>query len=157
MPERQVIVERGRTFERQPAPKNVIIEYERPNVHVEKCVHDEGVTRADPATYRNYSSCGREEVRVVDQITDMPIPNVAPGCSVSVRRPCGGTCNQNNANAWASVARPVTAGNKPAIITASGSNLVNKGPVGPTSYNGPWNTTYRSSYNGKGFSTFRAN
>lgn len=138
LPERQVIVERGKTWEKQPAPKNVIIEYERPNVIVDKRVYDEGVIRADPCTYNSYSSCGNEEVRVVDHITDLPVPNAA---------------GQPPPVQWTS-SRPVTSYarecEKPKQqISASGSSVIAKGPV--TYGAGPWNTTYRSSYTSRGF------
>ena len=162
LPERQVIVERAKTFEKQPAPKNVIIEYERPNVCIDKQVFDEGVIRADPRNYNVYSSCGREEIRVVDNITDMPVPttrsqygqarmcaNNVHLCSCPSNGGSGCTCGGNVQ--YQSAPRPVTASyakeEKPKI-SASGSNVLAKGPA---SYAGPWNTTYRSSYTGKGF------
>jgi hypothetical protein len=137
LPDRQVIVERGKIYEKQPNPKNVIIEYENPRINIDRRVYDEGVLRADPRcyssleSYRNYA-----EVRMVDKINDIPMPNaecyrqVTPAANYTVVRPI-----------TPKFSRPKT---------ASGSLVINP-PKGPTSYVGPWNTTYRSSYTGRGF------
>jgi hypothetical protein len=49
--DRQVILERGKIYEKIPAPKNVIIDYERPQVQVQRIVHNDGVMRVDPISY----------------------------------------------------------------------------------------------------------
>lgn len=146
LPDRQVIVERGRIYEKQPNPKNVIIEYENPNVNIERSVYDEGVIRADPRSYSSLESYrNNAEIRMVDRINDFPMPNAteyrtyAPASTQHITintRPVTPKMSLNGING-----RPKT---------ASGS-LVARGPIakGPTSYNGPWNTTYRSSYTGK--------
>ncbi len=128
-----MIVEKAKPIERAPAPKNVIIEYERPNVCVEKQVTDEGVVRADPRTYNPYNSCGREEVRVVDRITDLPVTNVHQSGYRLMSASHGGNLNQVYQQA-----RPATS-----RINASGSSVLAKGPA---TYTGPWNTTYKASY-----------
>ena len=135
LPDRQVIVERGRIYEKQPNPKNVIIEYENPRINIDRCVYDEGILRADPRSYSSLESYrNNAEVRIVDRINDMPMPNV------EYRRPMTPAANYT-------IVRPVT----PKLSrpkTASGSLVINA-PKGPTSYAGPWNTTYRSSYTGR--------
>ena len=138
-----MIVERAKPVEKQPAPKNVIIEYERPGVCADKCVVDEGVIRADPRTYNSYQSCGREEVRVVDRITDLPVANGRALTQMQLYHPSAQQRPATPAPAQ-SYPRPATA-----KINASGSNVVAKGPVSYAA--GPWNTTYRSSYKGAGF------
>lgn len=138
--DRQVIVERGRIYEKQPNPKNVIIEYENPNVNIERNVYDEGIIRADPRTYSSMESYrNNAELQVVDRITDIPMPNA----QYSTFKSYAPTSNQHiSVNT-----RPVT----PKLSrpkTTSGQMVINA-PKGPTSYNGPWNTTYRSSYTGR--------
>jgi hypothetical protein len=143
LPERKVVVERGKVYEKQPAPKNVIIEYERPNVQIDKQVYDEGVLRVDPRSYNLYSSNGREEVRVVDRINDLPVPTHR-----SSQQPV----------LYQHLTRPTTGSKLIQVVEpqpqppALNSNVLAKGPV---SYAGPWNTTYRSSYTGKGYTTFK--
>ena len=146
MPDRQVIVERGKIYEKQPNPKNVIIEYENPHVNLEKRVYDEGVIRADPRTYSSLESYrNNAELRIVDRINDVPMPNATEYTHVRSYTPAPAhttyQCQTQTLN------RPVT----PKLSrpkTASGSLVINP-PKGPTSYNGPWNTTYRASYTGK--------
>ncbi len=58
----------------QKAPKNIIIEYERPKAIAVRQVVEEGIFRVDPATYTN-SLNSNSEIRVVDRITDLPIEN----------------------------------------------------------------------------------
>ena len=143
-PERPVIVERGKIYEKQPAPKNVIIEYERPAVNIEKQVFEEGVIRADPNSYLN-SSYSNAEVRIVDQITDLPARYTPtwqqPPTTTIVTRPL------------TPKARPVTPKTNTLI---SELNKTSTSTVrGPVSYSGPWNTTYRSSYTGRGFGGYK--
>jgi hypothetical protein len=59
----------------QPAPKNVIIEYEKPKAVAIRQVIEEGIFRVDPATYESQMSHVNNggEVRLVDRITDLPI------------------------------------------------------------------------------------
>jgi len=140
-----VIVERGKTYEKQPAPKNVIIEYEKPPVQVEKQVCEEGVMRADPNTYLSTRPCG--EVAVVDKITELPQPNTS-------------CCHPSMARSYTpSAAANVTATslNPMRSKTSLEQTSVNTPPVakGPASFVSPWNTTYRTSYTGKGFTGFR--
>jgi hypothetical protein len=138
LPDRQVIVERGRIYEKQPNPKNVIIEYENPHVNIDRHVYDEGVLRADPRTYSSMESYrNNAELRIVDRINDLPMPN-----SDSYQ-----TRSYTPAPTYYTSIRPST----PKLArpkTASGSLVINP-PKGPTSYVGPWNTTYRSSYTGR--------
>lgn len=56
-----------------PTPKNIIIEYEKPKAVAIRQVIEEGIIRADPATYQSQQSNG--EIRFVDRITDLPIEN----------------------------------------------------------------------------------
>jgi len=122
--ERPVIVERGKIYEKQPAPKNVIIEYERPAVNIEKQVFDEGVIRADPSSYLN-SSYSNAEVRIVDQITDFP-----GSYTPTWQQPPTTTI----------VTRPLTPKARPANISINELNKTSTSTVrGPVSYSGPWN------------------
>lgn len=57
----------------QAAPRNVIIEYEKPKAIAIRQVIEEGIIRADPATYQSQPSNG--EIKYVDRITDLPIEN----------------------------------------------------------------------------------
>jgi hypothetical protein len=139
-----VIVERAKVYDRPAHPKNVIIEYENPRVNVEKQVYDEGIIRVDPNTYNRTGVNG--ELRIVDRITDLPIPNA--------------TSYQPPANLSSSV--PYTTQVNTSLSDLSRVNTTNyltsSAPVarGPASYVGPWNTTYRSSYTGRGFPYFRS-
>lgn len=126
--ERPVLVERGRTYERQPPPKNVIIEYEHPTVNLERQIFDEGVLRADPANYNRVGYNG--ELRIVDKITDLPTANSAFAAQ---------TYQPMWSNASSSYATPR---DYPSPMSTA---------RGPTQYMGPWNTTYRSSYTGRGY------
>jgi len=140
LPDRQVIVERGRIYEKQPNPKNVIIEYENPNVNIDRRVYDEGVIRADPRTYSSMESYrNNAELRVVDRINDIPMPNASYSHSYTPAPVSTQHISVNTRPVTPKLSRPKT---------TSGSLVINA-PKGPTSYNGPWNTTYRSSYTGR--------
>jgi hypothetical protein len=141
LPDRQVILERGRMYERQPDPKNIIIDYEQPRVNIDRRVYDEGVIRADPRTYSSMESYrnNAHEVRVVDRITDAPMANSSYS-SYPVQTYSRPASTYNRA-VTPLLSRPKT---------SSGPMIIGGGPKGPAGYNGPWNTTYRSSYNGKG-------
>jgi hypothetical protein len=72
--QRPVIVQKIK----QPAPrppKNIIIEYERPKCVAVRQVVEEGIFRADPATYAKTAlqNASNSEVRMVDRITDLPL------------------------------------------------------------------------------------
>lgn len=136
-----MIVERGKTYEKQPAPKNVIIEYERPQVCVDKQVCEEGVTRTDPDTYMSTRPCG--DLTVVDKITDLPAPNNSIQCYPRSYTPA----NITNLTTTTTTVNPLK----------SKTSLDTSGPVakGPASFVSPWNTTYRTSYTGKGFNGYR--
>jgi hypothetical protein len=70
---RPVIVQKIKQLPIMPAPRNVIIEYEKPKAVAIRHVIEEGVVRADPATYQITPAHG--EIRYVDRITDLPIEN----------------------------------------------------------------------------------
>lgn len=107
-------------------PKNVIIEYEHPPVSLERQVFDEGVLRANPSDYNMVRTNG--ELRIVDKINDIPSSN--PGI---VR-----TYQPLYTNASSTYATPRASQQLTTVR-------------GPTQYLGPWNTTYRSSYTGRGY------
>ena len=145
LPDRPVIVERGKIYEKQPAPKNVIIEYENPNVNIQRNVYDEGIIRADPNTYSTYG-LSNSEVRIVDKISDLPMANsqytsYTPAPVTSIQLPT-------------QLTRPVTPKLTSSLLNRpkSGATTV---PRGPIAYTGPWNTTYRSSYTGRGFGSLK--
>ena len=144
LPDRQVIVERGKIYEKQPAPKNVIIEYENPQVQIDRRVYDEGVIKInDPSLYTTARPNG--ELRVVEKITDLPVPNlVSTSTVVYPSRPYTPTIN-----------RTTISMNDVSNLTKSRPKTCFTSPIkGPVSYNGPWNTTYRTSYTGRGFNGF---
>ena len=70
---RPVIVQKIKQQPPPPTPRNVIIEYEKPKAVAIRHVIEEGVVRADPATYQITPIHG--EIRYVDRITDLPIEN----------------------------------------------------------------------------------
>lgn len=70
-----MIIQRIKPAPLAPAPKNVIIEYEKPKSVSIRQVIEEGIFRADPATYQCSSAHSNGEVRIVDRITDLPIEN----------------------------------------------------------------------------------
>jgi hypothetical protein len=70
---RPVIVQKIKQLPILPSPRNVIIEYEKPKAVAIRHVIEEGVVRADPATYQITPAHG--EIRYVDRITDLPIEN----------------------------------------------------------------------------------
>lgn len=139
MPDRQVIVERGKIYEKQPAPKNVIIDYEVPRVQIDRRVYDEGVYKINnPERYTSARPNG--ELRLVDRISDMPAPN-ATSYTTTVYKPTWNPARSvtpNKASQSLTDLRPKTS-----IVTSS--------IKGPIAYVGPWNTTYRTSYNAKGY------
>lgn len=148
MPDRKVVVERGKMYEKQPAPRNVIIEYDKPQIQVDKQVCEEGVIRTDPATYMSTRPCG--EMAVVEKITDLPQPNTLSGYQPSYTRsytPSACT-NSGHANITATTVRSKTS----LDATTKTAPAVARGPA---SFVSPWNTTYRTSYTGKGFSSYR--
>ena len=70
--DRPVIVQKIKTVQSAPPPKNVIIQYEKPTAVSVKEVIEEGVFRVDPATYQS-STHSASEIRYVERITDLPI------------------------------------------------------------------------------------
>lgn len=146
VPERKVIVERCKTFEKQPAPKNLIIEYEKPPVQIDKLVSEEGVIRADPNTYLSTRPCG--EVAVVDKITELPQPNTG-GCYQSLPRSYTPSSNLN-----ATTMNPLRSKSTMEHVSLSTPPPVVSGK-GPMPAFDQWKTTYRSSYKGQGFTGFR--
>lgn len=145
VPERKVIVERGKTYEKQPPPKNLIIEYEKPPIQVDKQICEEGVIRADPNTYLSTRPCG--EVAVVEKITELPQPNTV--CAPSLTRsytPSAG------ANVTTTSLHPLRSKTTLEQVSTSTPPPAARGPA---SFVSPWNTTYRTSYTGKGFHGFR--
>lgn len=148
MAERRVVVERGKMYEKQPAPKNVIIEYEKPPVQLEKCVSDEGVQRADPNTYLSTRPFAGD-VTVVDKINDLPQPNAGfssfnPSMLVNTRSytPSAAACAPN---VTTTTMRSKTS-LEPTMVSSPPS-----GAKGPASFVSPWRTTYQTSYSGRGF------
>lgn len=137
--DRQVIIERGKTFARIPTPKNIIIDHEVPRINVEQHVYNEGTFRADPKQNHVLNTTTPSELRVVNKIYDLPSHTVH-------------VSNQS---------RPVTPSyylqklevmqSQPKFLRASTDmpSRLPKTAMGPYNYSGPWNTTYRSSYTGK--------
>lgn len=141
--DRQVIVERGRIYEKQPAPRNVIIDYESPRVQIDRRIYDEGIIKVnEPQRYTSARPNG--ELRIVDRISDLPMPN-ATSYSTTVYEP---TTSYRAASSLTNLAEM----SRPRPKTTHGAYSIIRGPV---SYIGPWNTTYQSSYNGRSLNRFR--
>ncbi|CAF1125904.1 unnamed protein product, partial [Brachionus calyciflorus] len=134
------IVERGRIYEKQPAPKNVIIDYESPRVNIDRRVYDEGIIKInDPDNYVTARPNG--ELRLVNRINDLPITNLVS--SNTIYQP-----------QWTHVRpktpSPFVSKSMVSLTSRPKSSYVNSPIKGPYQYVGPWNTTYRTSYTGRG-------
>jgi len=126
--DRQVILERGKIYQKLPVPKNVIIDYEKPNVNVERIVHNEGIIRAEPNIYTLSQADG--ELKIVDRIYDLP-----PHSSY------------NHLEQARSIPAKVHIGSMPAVRAKSAFGRHS----GPYVFNDPWRSTYKNSYTGRGF------
>ena len=103
----------------------MIIDHEVPHIQINTHIYNEGVYRADPQSYRRLEGT-KAELKLVDKINEMPSQRI-----VSANRPA----TPNYYTEKMEVVRPKT----PSAYTHSG----------PYNYSGPWNTTYRTSYNNK--------
>lgn len=146
--ERDVLVERsGKFYEKQPNPKNIIIDYENPKVSDEKVIFNEGTIRADPRTYESFETENKSkpEIRLVNKIDDVLVNYDSKMFSSSGDQ---GTSLLNSSNSTTALNKykPIESNTKPTEsgATANSSQMyVAKGGI--------WNTTYRSSYTGQGF------
>lgn len=128
VPDREVIVQKGRVYAKQPTPKNVIIDHEIPHVAVERHVYNEGTYRADPSNYSYLN--GSAELKVVDKIYDMPEHTLQV---VNHSRP----------------STPKYYLKKLELVRSKTDMNCAQTSMGPYNYSGPWNTTYRTSYTPK--------
>lgn len=122
--DRQVILERGKIHEKLPAPRNVIIDYEKPNVNVQRIIHNDGVIRVDPISYTLSQPNG--ELKIVDKIYELPTQNM-------------------HLQQAKSIPAKTFVGSVP--LARAKSALVR----GPTLQSDPWRSTYKTSYTGRGF------
>ena len=125
--DRQVIVEKAPIYKKLPAPKNVIIEYEKPRTIIETAIYNEGIIRADPNVYMTSNPNG--ELRIVDKIYDM-----------------------NNSDSYYTPVNTLTYRHVEPQIELKQAKPSKPLPQnsGPSTYYGPWNTTYRTSYTARG-------
>ncbi len=127
--DRQVIIEKGKIYSKLPTPKNVIIDYERPNVNVQRIVQNEGIIQAEPSTY-NITTRPNGEIKVVEKIYDLPPQSTSLHLEQAASTP----------------AKRLNSSYTPIVRTKSAAVL-----RGTYNYNDPWRSTYRSSYTGRGF------
>jgi hypothetical protein len=149
MKDRQVIVERAKLAPKQPAPKNVIIEYENKHRGVDRVVFDDGVIRADPFTHNRSRPMSRSnaEIRVVDRITDFSAANntqATPRATTVHLHQESNYTPQEQANIERVMNYP-TQQYKP----KQAPKYQTAEPHGPTAFLGAYSTTYRSSYGSK--------
>ena len=156
MKDRQVIVERAKVAPKQPAPKNVIIEYENKQRGVDRIVFDDGVIRANPASHSLSRPMSRSnaEIRMVERIGDAYSSAAnfnytpAPSAVQPFRHRQPQQQQHFTPQEQAAINRALTAGQPQQYSKPKQQPFKPTSPRGPTAYLGPFNTTYRSSYGG---------
>ncbi len=155
--ERQVIVEKAPYVKPATPPRNIIIEYERPNAVINKRYIDDGVYATDPKAYSS-----AQEVKYVDRNGHELIPveyltkYLASNEPIHNKLQHSLTSYEDKSERVNTPSRPPSAPYAQHVVVEQKhrpktSVPTTKSRPGPVMYSTPWTTTYKTSYYDRGF------